>query len=71
MSYFGSVVLTGKNFNDLAKFLQFYDYLPFEEDMSLYLNNLKFSLPKVDLYQVRLKLLAGSGEYFFFRYEHK
>jgi hypothetical protein len=26
-------------FNDLAKFLQFYDYLPFEEDQAVYLKN--------------------------------
>jgi hypothetical protein len=41
-----------KNFNDLAKFLQFYDYLPFEEDLALYLSNLKFSLPKDGFNQV-------------------
>jgi hypothetical protein len=45
-----------KLLNVLAKFLHFYDYLPFEEDLALYLNNSKFSLPKDDLYQVRLKL---------------
>jgi hypothetical protein len=32
MSYFGSVVFMEKIFNDLAQFLQFYDYLPFEEE---------------------------------------
>jgi hypothetical protein len=52
MSYFGSVVLKGKKFNDLAKLLHFYDYLPFEEDLTLYLNNLEFPLHKDDLYQV-------------------
>jgi hypothetical protein len=30
----------------------FHDYLPFEEDLALYLNNLKFPKPKDDLYQV-------------------
>jgi hypothetical protein len=52
LSYYGSVVLKGKKSNDLAKFLHFYDYLPFEEDLALYLNNSKFSLSKDDLYQV-------------------
>jgi hypothetical protein len=41
-----------KKINDLAKFLHFYDYLPFEEDLALYLINLEFPLPKSDLYQV-------------------
>ena len=36
--------------------LHFCDYLPFEEDRALYLNNLEFPLPKDDLYQVWLKL---------------
>jgi hypothetical protein len=50
MSYSGSVALKGKKiFNDLAKFLHFYDYLPFEEDLALYLKNSKFPLPKDDL----------------------
>jgi hypothetical protein len=71
MSYSGSVVLTEKFFNDLAKFSHFYDNLPFEEDLALYLNNLKFPLPKDDLCQVWLKLPAGSGEDFFFRYKQK
>jgi hypothetical protein len=34
----------------------FCDYLPFEQDLALYLNNLEFPLPKNDLYQVWLKL---------------
>jgi hypothetical protein len=45
-----------KNSSDLAKYLHFYDYLPFDEDLALYLNNLKFPSPKEDLYQVSLKL---------------
>jgi hypothetical protein len=36
--------------------LHFYDYLPFEEELALYLNNLESPLPKDDLYQVQLKL---------------
>jgi hypothetical protein len=51
LSYHGSVVLKEKNSNDLAKFLHFYDYLPFEEDLALYLYNSKVPLPKDDLYQ--------------------
>jgi FtsH-binding integral membrane protein len=49
ISYFGSVVFKEKIFNDLTKFLHFYNYLPFEEDLALYLNNLEFPLPKDDL----------------------
>jgi hypothetical protein len=41
-----------KKFNDLAKFLHSYDYLPFKEDLALYLNNLEFPLPRDDFYQV-------------------
>jgi hypothetical protein len=33
-------------------------YLPFEEDLALYLNNLAFPLPKDDLYQLWLKLVC-------------
>jgi hypothetical protein len=64
------VVLKEKKFNDLAKFLHFYDYLPFEEDLALHVNNLKFPLPEDDLYQVWLKLAYWfrSGEDFFFQY---
>jgi hypothetical protein len=51
LSHYGSVVLKEENSNDLAKFLHFYDYLPFEEDLALYLNNLEFPLPKDNLYQ--------------------
>jgi hypothetical protein len=43
-------------FNDLTKVLHFRDYLPFEEDLALYLNNVEFRLPKDDSYQVWLKL---------------
>jgi hypothetical protein len=37
---------------DPTPFLHFCDYLPFEEDLALYLNNLESPLPKDDLYQV-------------------
>ena len=43
-------------FNDPTPFLHFSDYLPFEEDLALYLNNLESPLPKDDLCQVWLKL---------------
>jgi hypothetical protein len=42
VSFSGSMVLKEKKFNDLAKFVHFHDYLPFEEDLALHLNNLKF-----------------------------
>jgi hypothetical protein len=37
---------------DPTPFFHFCDYLPFEEDLALYLNNLESPLPKDDLYQV-------------------
>ena len=43
-------------FNDLAIFLHFCDYLPFEKDLALDLYHFEFPLPKDDLYQVWLKL---------------
>jgi hypothetical protein len=51
MTYPGSVVLE-KIFNDLNPFLYFCDYLPFEEDLALYLNNLESPLSKDNLYKV-------------------
>jgi hypothetical protein len=41
MSYSGSVVLKENIFNDLAKFLHFYDYLPFEEDLTVLFEQFK------------------------------
>jgi hypothetical protein len=38
--------------NDPTPVLNFCNYLPFEEDMALYLNKLEFHLPKDNLYQV-------------------
>jgi hypothetical protein len=38
--------------NDPTPFLHFCDYLPFEEKLALYFNNLEFPSPKNDLYQV-------------------
>jgi hypothetical protein len=46
----------GRFFNDPNPFLHFCDYLPFEEDLDLYLNKLEFPLPKNNLYQVWLNL---------------
>jgi hypothetical protein len=48
----GLVVLEKKILNDPTPFLHFCDYLPFEEDMALYLNKLEFPSPKDNLYQV-------------------
>jgi hypothetical protein len=39
-------------FNDLDKVLHYCDYVPFEKDLALYLNNLEFPLPKDDSHQV-------------------
>jgi hypothetical protein len=38
--------------NDPTPFLHFCDYLPFEEDLALYLNKLEFPSPKDNVYQV-------------------
>jgi hypothetical protein len=38
------------------QFLHFCDYFSFEEDLALYLNELEFTLPKDNLYQVWLNL---------------
>jgi hypothetical protein len=38
--------------NDPTPFLHFCDYLPFEEDLALYLNKLDFPSSKDNLYQV-------------------
>jgi hypothetical protein len=45
----------------------FWDYLPFEEDLALYFNNLESSLPKDNLYRLIWNWPAGFGcEDFFF-----
>jgi hypothetical protein len=49
MRYSGAMVLKGENVNDLTNF---YDYLPFKEDLALYLNNFEFPLPRDDFYHV-------------------
>jgi hypothetical protein len=54
--YSGSMVLEKKIFKWPHPIFAFLWYLPFEEDLALYLNNLEFPLPKDDLYQLWLKL---------------
>ena len=56
MTYSGSVVLKKKIFKWPYPIFAFCDDLPFEEDLSLSLNNVKFPLPKDDLCQVWLEL---------------
>jgi hypothetical protein len=51
MSSSGSVVLE-KIFKRPHPFLHFCDYIPFEEDMALNLNNLEIPLTKDNLYKV-------------------
>jgi hypothetical protein len=51
MTYSGSLVLE-KIFSDTTTFLYFCDYLPFEEELALYLNKLESPLPRDDLYKV-------------------
>jgi hypothetical protein len=56
MSSSSTVVLEKKILNDPTPFLHFWDYLPFEEDLTLDLYNFTFPLHKHDSYQVWLKL---------------
>jgi hypothetical protein len=72
------MVLLKKIFlNDPTLFLHFCDYLPFEEDLALYLNKLKFPSPKDNLYEVwfnlacwfwRRRFLKMFTAFSFFRY---
>ena len=52
ITYSGSMVLEKKIFKWPHPIFAFFflDYLPFEEDLALYLNNLESPLPKDDLY---------------------
>jgi hypothetical protein len=52
--------------NDSTQFSHFCNYLPFEEDLALYVNNLNFSLPNDDLNQVWLKLASWFSRREFF-----
>jgi hypothetical protein len=45
----GPVVLEKRFSNDPIPFLNFCDYLPFEEDLALYLNKLEFPSSKDNL----------------------
>jgi hypothetical protein len=65
MTHSGSVVLEKKIFKWTHPFLLFCDYLPFEEDLALYSNNLESPLPKDDLCQVWLKLACWFWRRFF------
>jgi hypothetical protein len=49
-------VVLGKFLNDPTLIWHFCDYLLFEEDLALYLNNFEFTTPKGRLHQVLLKL---------------
>jgi hypothetical protein len=56
MIYSGSVVCERRFFNAPTPFWHFCDYLPFEKDLALDLNNFEFPLSKDDLYQFLFKL---------------
>jgi hypothetical protein len=51
--------------NDPTPFLHFCDYLPFEEDLALYLNKLESPSPKYNLYQVWLNFARWFWRRFF------
>jgi hypothetical protein len=48
--------------NDATPFLHFCDYLPFEEDLALYLSKLKFSLTRIICTKFDWIWPSGSGE---------
>jgi hypothetical protein len=52
------VVLKKKIFYDPTPFLYFCDYLPLEEDLTLYLNKLEFPSLKDNVYHVEFGLLV-------------
>jgi hypothetical protein len=54
VSFSGAVVLERRYLNDpnLHVYLHFCDYLPFEEDLTLYLNKLEFPSCKDNLHKV-------------------
>jgi hypothetical protein len=55
-SFSGFIVLKNKIFKWPHPICTFCDYLPFEEDLSLYLNKREFPSPKDNMYQVLLIL---------------
>jgi hypothetical protein len=52
LNFSGPVVLEKKHLNDPNLLLYFCNYLPFEEDLALYLYKVEFPSCKDDLYQV-------------------
>ena len=70
MTYSGSAVLEKIFEWPHLIFFNFCDYLPFEKDLALHLNNLEFPLPKDDLCQVWLKLACWFWRRRFFQYKH-
>jgi hypothetical protein len=67
MTYSGKVVLEKKIFKWPHPIWVFCDYLPLEEDLALYLNNLESPWSKDDLYKVWLKLTCWFWRRFFFK----
>ena len=62
----GLLVLEKKIFKNFQYLLLFCDYLPFEEDLALYLNNLKSPLPKDDMPSlIEIGLLVLKKKIFF------
>jgi hypothetical protein len=61
-----SPVFLEKIFNDPTPFWHFCNYLPFEDDLALYLNKLESPSPKDYLYQVWLNLACWFWRRFFF-----
>jgi hypothetical protein len=53
--------------NDPNQFLHFCNYLPFEEDLALYLNKLEFTSHKDNVYQVWLNLASWFWRRRFFK----
>ena len=62
MTYSGSVTLEKKILNNPIPFLHFCDYLPFEVNLALYLNNLELPLPRIIYAKFDWNWLAGSWE---------
>jgi hypothetical protein len=56
--------------NDSTPFVNFCDYLRFQEDLAVCVKNSEFSSPKDDLYQVCLKLASLFWRRFFSQYKY-
>jgi hypothetical protein len=50
--------------------LHFCHYLPFEEDLALYLNNFEYSFPKNDMYYISLKFWRIENFCVFLRFRY-